>query len=762
MAVGEAWEVPTGEERPPKEPPALSLSDSLKAIFRPGQKQRYFATVPPQEILPITGSDYQSSVKGVYVIGDVTGLPLVKVAANQGVEVIEAMERKGDLKPKQRDGGDRLDLVIIGGGPGGLSAAYEARQRGARYVLLERSVLANTIYSFPPGKRVYSEPRYLKNKSAIPAEGDRERDDFLAAVRQLVESEEINVEEGCDVERVEKRAGGFEVVTGDGRTFTARRVVVAVGRQGEPRTLGVPGEDLKKTTHRFHTADDYHGQNIFVVGGGNSAVEAALMLADHNDVTLSYRREDFFRLKPNNDQAIREAMDEGRLEVIFNSNVVEIRQDQVDIEVQGEARTLENDCTIIQAGTLPPVDFLMDMGLKLDGIWTKKRVMWSIVGIALGVFAYFYASYFYLYPERAGEDDFVIPGFAWLYEVLPPYFAHLGAIYFLLYFTGVLVFGVYWAVRYNNRIVWRRNLLNIVFNWTLWWGIPTFLVAFGGRNVWTGVLPKTLNAWPLNYAAFNVTPQLQAGDPAWWQMVAVAGVLWTVILTFTVIPLFTVFVGKHYCSHLCSCGALAETVGNSFRHKGPKGDRSRWLERFGFVFIPLCAVATIASLLGWQGPMALYGVWVGTLLAGALAIGLYPFLGQRIWCRYWCPLAFWMNFWGRWSRFKISPEKGKCIDCNVCNQFCQMGIDIKSRALKGVPVTLKDTPCVACGECIARCPMEILHFGEAPANKPYPQGTDAGPGKTREDRLRGTTDIPKYNEACLRERQRVERTTDEA
>lgn len=110
-------------------------------------------------------------------------------------------------------------------------------------------------------------------------------------------------------------------------------------------------------------------------------------------------------------------------------------------------------------------------------------------------------------------------------------------------------------------------------------------------------------------------------------------------------------------------------------------------------------------------------MWVTTALAGAVAIGFYPFLGQRVWCRMWCPLAFWMNFWGRWSNFKITPEKGKCIDCNVCNQFCQMGIDIKSRALQGLPITLQDTPCVGCAECVVRCPMEILHLGDVPLEK---------------------------------------------
>ena len=135
------------------------------------------------------------------------------------------------------------------------------------------------------------------------------------------------------------------------------------------------------------------------------------------------------------------------------------------------------------------------------------------------------------------------------------------------------------------------------------------------------------------------------------------------------------------------------------------------------VFIALVSAATVADLMGFDGPFGWYNIYVGTAMSGAIAIGLYPFLGQRIWCRMWCPLAFWMNFWGRWSNFKITPEKGKCIDCNICNQYCQMGIDIKSLALKGQPITLASTPCVGCAECVVRCPMEILHLGDVPGSK---------------------------------------------
>jgi len=310
------------------------------------------------------------------------------------------------------------------------------------------------------------------------------------------------------------------------------------------------------------------------------------------------------------------------------------------------------------------------------------------------------------------------------------YFSNLSGVYYLCYFGLIGFFGLYWAVKTNNKIIWKRNLTIIACQWTLWWGIPTFMVALFGRSAIAPVLKKSINAWPLNMSAFKVNPVAGPGDPEWWHLVGIVGVVWAIFLTFILLPLFTIKYGKIYCSYICSCGALAETVGNGFRHRGPKGDTPRRLEKYGYIFILLATIATIADLMGFQPvlwmtrgePFRLnllgwYDLWVGTFLAGAMAIGLYPFLGQRIWCRMWCPLAFWMNFWGRWSTFKITPEKGKCIDCNVCNQYCQMGIDIKGRALRGEPVTLADTPCVGCQECIVRCPMQILHLGDVPGPK---------------------------------------------
>ena len=143
------------------------------SLHKKKRQDGYFATVPPREILPIVNSRFESSVKGIFVVGDVTGLPLVKVAANQGVEVITKMEAHGAFNRGVQDD-ERLDSVIIGGGPAELSAAVEAEKRGLKYVVFERNKVASTVRSIPPGKKVYAEPRFLQNASDLDVDGDLE------------------------------------------------------------------------------------------------------------------------------------------------------------------------------------------------------------------------------------------------------------------------------------------------------------------------------------------------------------------------------------------------------------------------------------------------------------------------------------------------------------------------------------------------------------------------------------------------------------
>lgn len=578
----------------------------MTAVKLSQQKKRagYFATVPAQEILPILNSRFESSVKGIYVIGDVTGLPLVKVAANQGVEVIAKMEADGLFKPSGVED-QQLDLVIIGGGPAGLSAAAEAQKLGLRFVVLERNKVASTIRSFPPGKKVYAEPRFIQNGSDLDVDEDLDKDEFLRRINRLIHEQKLPIKEDTEVARVRKLgARRFEVETKSGKSFPARQILVAIGRQGQPRLLECPGADqAHKVTYRLHTAEDYQNKDVLIVGGGNSAIEAALLLMEHNRITLSYRGEDLFRAKEENRRLIEQAERDGRLAILYQSNVKAIRDDELDIDVDGQLQTLRNDHVIVQIGTLPPVDFLLDMGLELDGVWAKKRVATSLVGLCVGIFIYFFAkrfvlraeaagdgkmllpglewlagtpllgllthlvgsllpiawlgllswklihdrlesrghsirlrlphsnllltvggliyglslvapSIFTLDPAQSGDGPYYLPGFAWLYNIVPEYFTNLSGLYYLVYFSAITGFGLYWAYRSKHRLIWRRNLTIIATQWTLWWGIPTFLAVFLGRNPFTPLLTRSLNAWPLNIGAFKLDPVVGPGDPA--------------------------------------------------------------------------------------------------------------------------------------------------------------------------------------------------------------------------------------------------------
>jgi len=200
------------------------------------KKSSYFATVPPQEILPVVNSKFESSVKGLFVIGDVTGLPLVKVAANQGRQVIEGMEKSGLFRSAGELEG--LDMVIVGGGPAGISAAIECEKRGLKYVVLERSQLANTVRTFPAGKKVYAEPQSIKNISELDVDEDLDRDDFIKIVEASVAEKKLKYQEGIEVSKIVKgRDGEFVVHTKDKNEFPARSVLIAIGRQGQPRKL---------------------------------------------------------------------------------------------------------------------------------------------------------------------------------------------------------------------------------------------------------------------------------------------------------------------------------------------------------------------------------------------------------------------------------------------------------------------------------------------------------------------------------------------
>jgi polyferredoxin len=203
--------------------------------------------------------------------------------------------------------------------------------------------------------------------------------------------------------------------------------------------------------------------------------------------------------------------------------------------------------------------------------------------------------------------------------------------------------------------------------------------------------------------------------------------LYTIVFTFGIIYYIVYRWGKGaYCGWICSCGALAETLGDEYRILAPHSPKAKKWENIGQWVLVGAFLVTVLKLLAVLGhinipiihtprPMLLdvsrmvYTYIVDIIFAGVLGVGVYFFLGGRIWCRYFCPLAALMHIYTRFSRYRIFSEKKKCISCNICTKVCHMGIDVMNFANKGIP--MNDVECVRCSACIVNCPMDVLYFG---------------------------------------------------
>ena len=199
-------------------------------------------------------------------------------------------------------------------------------------------------------------------------------------------------------------------------------------------------------------------------------------------------------------------------------------------------------------------------------------------------------------------------------------------------------------------------------------------------------------------------------------------------LTFVALPVFVHFFGSRFCSWICGCGAIAETLGDDVRHLAPRGPKSIRFENIAArSVLVLASVVTILTMflgnwaLASEG-MAFYGVWVDTMLAGAMGLGLYWFFGNRVWCRFFCPLRMYMNLIGSFmSRFKIVPSKDKCIACGQCSRHCQMGIPVMDFAKRAETLDLSNSSCIGCGICVDVCPVDVLHWTEEAADAAAPK-----------------------------------------
>lgn len=315
--------------------------------------------------IPILSENYESLVPGLYVAGELGGVALIRNAIAQGTRAVE------DIASKLPAGRDRSipDVLIVGAGPSGFAASLKAIELGLEYRTIDQEDVGGTVTKYPRRKLVMTQPVDL------PLHGRLERSEFIKEelielFQGIIRKHGLRVESRVKLLSVGKADGVFEAKTSAG-PIRARTVVLCLGRRGTPRKLGVPGEESEKVQYRLIDAATYQGKEILVVGGGDSAIEAATGLANQpgNRVTLSYRKADFFRLKPRNEERIAEYIREGRIRALFSSQVREIRDGSVVLTTREEPPGVErqeeipNDYIFIFAGGEPPFPILRGAGI---------------------------------------------------------------------------------------------------------------------------------------------------------------------------------------------------------------------------------------------------------------------------------------------------------------------------------------------------------------------------------------------------------------
>ncbi len=308
--------------------------------------------------IPLLKPTFESNVPGIYVAGELGGMGLIKNALTQGQQALEAIA----ASKVKRSGA--LDVLIIGAGPAGLAASLAAKKLGMNYQTVEQERLGGAVFQYPRGKLVMTAPVELPLVGKVHFRNTT-KEELLEFWTRACNGLKIRYQER--VEAVERKDGAFHVRT-TSQQYIAANLLLAIGRRGTPRKLGVPGEELPKVVYRLIDPEQYRGQKVMVVGGGDSALEAAASIAELGDteVTLSYRGEAFQRAKTRNRQRVDAAKSKGQLEVLMNSQVREIRPQQILLERGGSTVTLRNDALIVSAGGILPNEFLKSIGIDVE------------------------------------------------------------------------------------------------------------------------------------------------------------------------------------------------------------------------------------------------------------------------------------------------------------------------------------------------------------------------------------------------------------
>ena len=311
--------------------------------------------------LPHVNEKYETNVGGVYIAGELGGMGLIKNSVEQGKNAVENI-----AKLKTKRGEAEYDLIIIGAGPAGISGSLMAKKLGIKFLTLEQDTLGGTVFTFPRSKIVMTAPMDLPLYGKVKL-FDTNKGELLKIWEDALTKNDITIRDKTKVEEIKPVKDYFKIITIHGEVISTKNVLIAIGRRGSPRKLNIPGEISEKVAYRLLEPENINDKKVVVVGGGDSAIEAALSLMDENEVTLSYRKDKFSRLKPKNRDKVLAAIEQKRLVVKYNSNLLKINPANILLSTTGKetAEVLKNDMVFIFAGGELPTQFLQKAGVEI-------------------------------------------------------------------------------------------------------------------------------------------------------------------------------------------------------------------------------------------------------------------------------------------------------------------------------------------------------------------------------------------------------------
>ena len=687
----------------------------------------------------------ESSVKGLYVVGDLVSAPAIKFAFWQGYQVGKRLVET--LQPTDQP--DVYDVCIVGAGPGGIGAALALKDSNLRYIILEKERPFFSIENFPYGKFIFSDPEEMN----LPKDfwfQDAPKEELIEHWNEDLKKFDFPFRFPFEVQTVQKKHNRF-VISNEEENMFSQRVILAIGKRASPRKLEIPGEDSPYLEYYLRNATHYREKRSLVIGGGDTAVETALALSSvSKQVTLVHRGSDIKRPSPRNQEKLQQAIQEGRIQLHLKTTPSRIKDKKVYFF---GSEPEDFDAIFVNIGSEVPKELSQRLGIKVEDQLDKKY------GVFIGIFAVI-TYLFYLIKSGlekvctetingeclsevlvAKRDYFPFTiGSSWadfpsLFQVDLGFRTVDGSFWGTVFYSALItIFGLRAIFKYESKVQKQRYTSLILFQLIFLFGIPEILApllisaseqgfwfnVFGGDRGWKFYGLSV--PWPLNIWGF-------IDAPSWTETGSTSVVLsWlgaSAFVSFVLIPLYVRKHGERFCSYMCGCGGLAETLGDFFRELAPRGKLAKKLEASGrWIFLLAIPVTGLILLDAWNllsidvlkstksFAEHWYTLMVDFWLASVIGVAVYPFFGNRVWCRYFCPLRAYMEVLSRrFSKIAIEPNQ-KCIRCGECTRYCQMGIQVEQFAYRQELIHNDNSACIQCGICIDVCPLDVLSIGE--------------------------------------------------